>query len=70
MTTAVRRGGTGLYSPIGQPPHLRWVRLDHLQPRDVITIGTEQWMTFPVIRRDGGVGQPNSGRLGIAYRRA
>jgi hypothetical protein len=70
ITAAARRGGTGLYSPLGQPPHLRWVRLDHLQPKDVITLGIEQWMVFPVIRRQGGAGQPNSGLMGMAYRRA
>ncbi len=69
MTVHAARTG-GLMSPLGQAPHLRWVRLDHLQPRDVLTLGADQWMVFPVIRRDGGAGQPSSAQLGIAYRRA
>lgn len=68
LTAAARSGG--LFSPLGQPPDVRFVRLDHLQPKDLLTIGTEQWMVFPVIRRDGGIGQPSSLRLGLAYRRA
>jgi hypothetical protein len=57
-----------LGSPLGYPPHLRWVRLDYLNPGDVLTIGSDQWKVFPVIRKDGGAGQVNSGKYGYAYK--
>ena len=57
-----------LSSPLGYPPHLRWVMLDYLQPGDVLTIGTDQWKVFPVIRKNGGTGQVNSGNYGYAYK--
>jgi hypothetical protein len=59
---------SNLGSPLGYPPHLRWVRLDYLSPGDVLTIGSDQWKVFPVIRKDGGVGQVNSGKYGYAYK--
>jgi hypothetical protein len=59
---------SNLGSPLGYPPHLRWVRLDYLSPGDVLTIGSDQWKVFPVIRKDGGTGQVNSGKYGYAYK--
>lgn len=57
-----------LGSPLGYPPHLRWVRLTYLNPGDVLTIGTDQWKVFPVIRKNGTTGQLNSGTFGYAYK--
>ena len=57
-----------LGSPLGYPPHLRWVKLDYLNPGDVLTIGTDQWKVFPVIRKNGTTGQVNSGTFGYAYK--
>lgn len=60
--------GAGFYSWLGQPPNMRWIRLKYLDPGEVLTIGTDQWKVFPVIRKNGGVGQPNSDDFGYAYR--
>lgn len=59
---------SNLASPVGYPPGIRWVMLDNHDPGDVLTIGTEDWKLFPVIRKNGSLGQPNSGLYGYAYR--
>ncbi len=64
-----RRGTSSLYSPIGQPPDFRWVRLNNLNPGDVLTLGTDEWMVFPVIRKNGGTGEVNSDTFGIAHKK-
>lgn len=56
------------YSPVGYPADFRFVRLDYLNPREVITLGTDQWRVFPVIRKNGLNAEPNSGTYGYAYR--
>lgn len=66
LVTGERTGG--LYSPLGSPPGMRWVSLDYLDPGAVLTIGTDQWKVFPVIRKNGGAGQPNSERFGYAFK--
>lgn len=58
----------GLYSLLGAPPGMRWVSLDYLDPGAVLTIGTDTWKVFPVIRKNGGAGQPNSERFGYAFK--
>lgn len=58
----------GLFNPLGYPPGIRWVKLAFLEPNAVLTIGTDQWKVFPVIRKNGGVGQVNSGVYGYAYK--
>lgn len=57
-----------LGSPLGYPPHIRWVRLDYLNPGDIMTIGSDQWKVFPVIRKNGGTGVVNSDTYGYAYK--
>lgn len=57
-----------LSSPLGYPPGIRWVKLDYLAPGDVLTLGPDQWKVFPVIRKNGGAGQVNSGTYGYAYK--
>lgn len=69
VLVAARRLSSSLYSPIGQPPDLRWVRLDYLNPGEALTLGTDEWMIFPVIRKNGGLGEPNSGVFGIAFKK-
>lgn len=59
---------SNLSSPLGFPPHLRWVSLDYLNPGDILTLGSDQWKVFPVIRKNGGTGQVNSGTYGYAYK--
>lgn len=64
--SAERTGG--LYNPLGYPPGVRWVNLTYLAPNDVVTIGTDQWKVFPAIRKNGTLGQVNSGVYGYAYK--
>lgn len=58
----------GLYNPLGYPPGVRFVNMTYLSPNDVMTIGTDQWKVFPVIRKNGGPGQVNSSIYGYAYK--
>jgi hypothetical protein len=55
-------------SIIGTPYDLRWCRLDALEPGEIVTIGSDNWKVFPVIRKMGAVGIENSSMLGYAYR--
>lgn len=59
---------TDNYTPMGYPPGIRWCNMTTLQPNDVVTIGSDQWKIFPVVKKNGGVGQPNSGVYGYAYK--
>jgi hypothetical protein len=63
---AARTGG--LYNPIGYAPGMRFCRLTFREPNDVLTIGADQWKLFPVIRKNGAAGQPNSGTYGYAFK--
>lgn len=58
----------GLISPIGYPPGIRYVNMTYLGGNDILTIGTDQWKCFPVIRKNGASGQVNSGVYGFAYK--
>lgn len=55
-------------SMLGSPHDLRWIRIDNITPGDAITIGSDTWRVFPVIRKNGGAGIENSGNFGYAYR--
>ncbi|MDR2871306.1 MAG: hypothetical protein LBV45_02060 [Xanthomonadaceae bacterium] len=57
-----------LYSPLGFPPNVRWVRLDYLSPGEILEIGGDRWLCLPIIRKNGSNGQPNSENYGYAYR--
>ena len=57
------------FSPLGYPPDLRSVRIDTLNPGDILTLGGDEWMVFPVVRKNGVAGTQNSGDMGMAYRR-
>ena len=59
---------SNLYSPLGYPPDFRYIRIDNYNPKDVLTLGTDQWKVFPVIRKNGPTGEVNSGLYGYAYR--
>lgn len=59
---------TNLQSMVGAPPNIRWVSLRYLDPGQVITLGTDNWKVFPVIRKNGTTGQVNSDLYGYAYR--
>ncbi|MGO1072558.1 hypothetical protein [Lysobacter sp. CA199] len=56
-----------VYSPLGIPPGIRWCRLDNVPPGHIRSIGGVQWKLFPIIRKDGTAGQPNSEVYGYAY---
>lgn len=60
---------SGFFSLIGEPPAFRHIRVDFLNPGDEITLGTEVWKTFPVVRKGTAPGNRGSGNFGIAYRR-
>lgn len=62
------RRPSNLGSPLGYPPDLRFIRMDNYNPKDVLTLGTDQWKVFPLIRKNGATGEPNSGVYGYAYR--
>ena len=60
--------GAGLYSDIGHPPDMRFIRLDSYAPGEELPLGTDRWKVFPIHRKNGPVGTPNSGVYGYAYR--
>lgn len=60
--------GAGLFSDIGHPPDLRFIRLDSYAPGEELPLGTDRWKVFPVHRKNGPAGTPNSGVYGYAYR--
>ena len=59
---------TNVFSIAGAPLDFRFVRMDNITPGDVITIGSDQWKCFPIIRKNGPPGVENSGPYGYAYR--
>ena len=67
--------GSGLYSPIGQVQDLRTVRMDQLDPGQIITLGSDDWYCFPSLQKNyttnvSGSGQPKSSWLyGFAYKK-
>jgi hypothetical protein len=53
--------------------HVRMVRIDYLEPGDIITLGPDKWKVYPWFRkdtaaRDGGSQISHSGTLGYAVR--
>lgn len=61
--------GSGLYSDVGYPPELRFVRVDDFEPGQELPIGGDTWLVFPAMRKTGAAGNPNSGGYGLAYRK-
>lgn len=60
--------GAGLWSNVGHPPDLRFIRLDSYAPSEELSLGGDRWKVFPVHRKNGPAGTPNSGTHGYAYR--
>jgi hypothetical protein len=64
-----------LYSPIGYPADLRFVNVTNFAPGEVVTLGSDQWMVFPIIAKTATWGNvsatnvPSSGTYGFAYKR-
>lgn len=59
---------SGQFSPLGWPPNMRWVNLRYLDPGATLVLGSDTWKVFPVIRKNGGSGQPNSALYGYAFK--
>lgn len=59
---------SGVYSVVGSPFDLRLIRMDNLAAGEVLTIGSDSWKCFPIIRRNGAAGVENSDLYGYAYR--
>jgi len=65
---AVERGSL-LWSDIGYPPGMRFVRMDNMEPGQEYPLGTDTWVVFPVTRKNGSAGMPSSGVYGYAFRK-
>lgn len=59
---------SGYFSNLGGPPDIRFVNIENLLPGAIVTIGSDNWKTFPIIRKSGAIGFENSGVWGYAYR--
>lgn len=53
---------------IGQAPDVRAVNMTNLAPGATITIGSDTWMCFPMVAKNGAVNQYNSKVTGYAYK--
>lgn len=58
----------GVFSIAGAARDMRSVRIDNITEGQVLTIGSDQWKVFPVVRKNGTTGVENSGNYGFAYR--
>lgn len=60
-------GGTAIY---GTVPDVRVLNMANVSSKAVMTIGSDEWMIFPVVRKGWGtIYDMQSGHYGIAYRR-
>lgn len=57
-------------SPVLECAHLRYTNMANLSDGQVITLGTDRWMVFPLARRGGAAGLPATGSVwgGHAFR--
>jgi hypothetical protein len=55
-------------SMVGIAPGIRCVLLNWIAPGDSLTFGSDVWKVFPVIKRNGAAGEPNSGLYGFAFK--
>ncbi len=58
---------------IGEIINLRYIRLDNLNPEEIVTLGTDRWKVYPFYKknaaaRNNGYRAPHSGTLGYAVR--
>lgn len=66
---SISRNGSDLQrSIVGTVRDCRVLRIDKMAPGDTMTIGSDQWKVFPVIRKNGPVGVETSQNIGFAYR--
>jgi hypothetical protein len=64
---------SGLRSPIGRIPHMRFIHMDNLTPTEQFTLGGDTWIVLPITQRTESFGSgsssiPSSGMYGYAYR--
>lgn len=64
----------GLFSLIGELSNVRFLRIDNLNPGDVITLGSDDWQCFPILRKDSIVRNGSdvnygSGTFGWAFKK-
>jgi hypothetical protein len=52
---------------IGRVPDMRAVNIRNFAPGESYTIGSDEWVMFPVCAKNGAVDQFNSGNYGVAY---
>lgn len=67
----VHRGG-GYMSQVGSFPNVRFCNVSKFVPAEEITIGSDTWKVFPMIRKGthpGGAAAPYSGNYGYAYKK-
>lgn len=64
---------SSFYSLVAQLRHSRYIRIDHIEPGQILTIGGDQWKVYPWLKknasvRNGGAGISHSGTFGCAIR--
>lgn len=64
----------GFYSPLGSFPNIRYLDMARFAPGQEITIGSDTWKVFPMIRKGAGVfntpgGTPYSDNHGYAFKK-
>lgn len=75
VMTSIRRGSS-LVTPVVSMRHARKMRIDNVQPGEIITYGSDQWKCYPLYakntaQRDGvgwATGANHSGTFGVAIR--
>lgn len=68
IVLATRTVSPQVVSIVGVPPDMRGLRIDNITDGQVITVGSDQWKCFPLIRKNGPSGVENSANFGFAYR--
>ncbi|MHB1273611.1 MAG: hypothetical protein ACYCZD_12755 [Rhodanobacter sp.] len=58
---------SGFISPVLECAHLRFLNLTNLDDGQIITLGADRWMVFPLARRGGVAGSPGTGSQGAGH---
>lgn len=67
MLLSVEISASGYCSPLGYVPDMRWVRMDNFAPGDALVIAGDTWRIFPIIKKNGGLGDVDSQNFAMAY---
>lgn len=54
---------SGFKSPVLECAHLRFTNIANLSDGQIITLGSDRWMVFPLARRGGAAGVPGTGSV-------